>query len=201
MGKRPDTYSVLAQEAPFHDGESLMPQQATSIDDVIRRLTEIVEESATRPSRLGYFAALYRKVTITVKQHIDAGDYFEDNARMERLDVLFANRFLQAYDQLQAGTPTRCWGLAFQVTHQWWPIALQHQLLGINAHINLDLGIAAAQTVGTGNLASLHGDFNRINDLLAGLVGDVKEELASRSSCTRARARRSWRASGRPCGG
>ena len=156
-----------------------MPQQATSIDDVIRRLTEIVEESATRPSRLGYFAALYRKVTITVKQHIDAGDYFEDNARMERLDVLFANRFLQAYDQLQAGTPTRCWGLAFQVTHQWWPIALQHQLLGINAHINLDLGIAAAQTVGTGNLASLHGDFNRINDLLAGLVGDVKEELAS----------------------
>lgn len=155
-----------------------MPQQAASIDEVIRRLTEIVEESATRPLRLGYFAALYRKVTITIKQRIDAGDFFEDNARMERLDVIFANRYLQAYDQIQAGAPTRCWGFAFQETRQWWPIALQHLLLGMNAHINLDLGIAAVQTVGAGDLAPLQGDFIRINDLLAGLVGDVKAELA-----------------------
>lgn len=155
-----------------------MPQQAASIDEVIRRLTEIVEESAAKPSRLGYFTALYRKVTITIKQRIEAGDFFEDNARMERLDVIFANRYLQAYDQIQAGVPTRCWGFAFQETRQWWPIALQHLLLGMNAHINLDLGIAAVETVGAGDLAPLQGDFFRINALLAGLVGDVKAELA-----------------------
>lgn len=155
-----------------------MPPQATSIDEVIQRLTKIVEKSKREPSRLGYFAALYRKVTVTVRQRLAAGDYFEDNARMERLDVIFANRFLHAHDLIQAGKPPRCWGFAFQVSHQWWPIALQHLLLGINAHINLDLGIAAAQTVEAGDLAPLHGDFNRINDLLAGLVAEVQEELA-----------------------
>ncbi len=152
---------------------------AQSIDDVIRRLTEIIEHSKQRQSRLGYFAALYRKVTIRVKERIDARDYFEDNERMERLDVIFASRYLHAYDQWQTEAhPTQSWEFAFQASRQWWPIVLQHLLLGMNAHINLDLGIAAVQTVGAEGLPSLHADFNRINDLLAGLVGDVKQELA-----------------------
>lgn len=154
--------------------------QAKTIDEVIERLTLIVEDAKAKPSRLGYFAVLYREVTIAVKQRIDRGDYFDDNARMEKFDVNFANRYLAAYDTMQSGfKPTRCWDYAFQVTPQWWPITLQHLLLGINAHINLDLGIAALETVGSQGLQALHADFNRINDLLADLVGDVKEKLAS----------------------
>lgn len=150
-----------------------------TIDDVIQRLTEIIARSKEQQSRLGYFAALYRKVTIHVKQQIDAGDYFDDNPRMERLDVTFASRYLHAFDQMQSDErPTQSWEYAFEVSGQWWPIVLQHLLLGMNAHINLDLGIAAVQTVGAAGLPSLQADFNRINELLAGLVGDVKRELA-----------------------
>ena len=61
---------------------------------------------------------------------------------------------------------------------QWWPIVLQHLLLGMNAHINLDLGIAAARTAPGEKLQNLHNDFNKINTILAELVGGVKEELA-----------------------
>lgn len=158
-----------------------MSSEATSIDEVLLQLTEIIEHSIESESRLGYFAALYRKVTQAVKDEIDAGDTFDDNARMERLDVLFANRYIRAYhqwDQRNAEvTPSESWALAFQASDDWWPVVLQHLLLGMNAHINLDLGIAAAETVSPAELPRLKADFDRINTLLASLVGDVTQEL------------------------
>lgn len=120
---------------------------ATTIDDVIQQLTAIVEWSKQNNARMGYFAALYRKVTIQVKKGIQE-NYFDNGPRMERLDVIFANRYIQACYQYQTGqTPTQSWVRAFNATQHWWPIVLQHLLLGMNAHINLDLGIAAAETV------------------------------------------------------
>jgi hypothetical protein len=151
---------------------------ATSIDEVIAQLTAIVEWSKQNNSRIGYFAALYRKVTIQVKKGI-ANNFFDDGPRMERLDVIFANRYINACYQYQSGQkPTQSWVRAFNETEHWRPIVLQHLLMGMNAHINLDLGIAAAETMPTGELADLKGDFDKINGVLAGLVGDVQNELA-----------------------
>lgn len=48
----------------------------------------------------------------------------------------------------------------------------------MNAHINLDLGIAAAETVPPEKLQNLKGDFEKINQVLASLVGGVQDELA-----------------------
>lgn len=155
-----------------------MPEESLSIEEVIGRLAQIVVQTKAENSPLGYFAALYRKVTQQVKSDIDDGR-FEDNARMERLDVIFANRYLDAYDAFRAGrAPTRAWAFSFAAAQQWWPIVLQHLLLGMNAHINLDLGIAAARAAPGDRLAGLRGDFNRINSVLAGLVGEVQGELA-----------------------
>ena len=149
-----------------------------SIDDVISRLDEIVERSRADASRAGYFAALYRKVTVEVKKRIE-DDFFDDGKRMQRLDVLFANRYLEAYEQARAGKqPTKSWQFAFDVSDEWWPIVLQHLLLGINAHINLDLGVAAVETVEPGRLPALRDDFNRINSVLADLTKGVYQELA-----------------------
>jgi hypothetical protein len=151
---------------------------ATTIDDVISQLTAIVVWSKENNSRMGYFAALYRKVTIQVKKGITEG-HFDDGPRMERLDVIFANRYIHACYQYQTGqTPTQSWVRAFDATERWWPIVLQHLLMGMNAHINLDLGIAAAETVPPDQLKNLKGDFNKINGVLASLVGGVQEELA-----------------------
>jgi len=151
---------------------------AKTIDDVISQLTAIVEWSKENNSRMGYFAALYRKVTIKVKEGIQTG-IFEDGPRMERLDVIFANRYIHACYQYQTGQkPTESWVRTFDATERWWPIVLQHLLMGMNAHINLDLGIAAAETVPPEELQDLKGDFEKINEVLAGLVGSVQTELA-----------------------
>ncbi len=155
-----------------------MINQAETIDQAIDQLDEIIDWSRTTKSRLGYFASLYRKVTIKVKEGI-AENFFDDGERMERLDVIFANRYLAAVEAYRNNVqPTNCWIYSFQVAKQRWPIVLQHLLLGMNAHINLDLGIAAARTVSSTALPSLHDDFNRINKILSGLVGNVQNDLA-----------------------
>jgi len=150
---------------------------AQTIEEVIARLIGIIEFSRREPSRLGYFAALYRKVTISVREGVLSGR-FEDGARMERLDVNFANRYLEAYElHRKDGTPTASWQISFEAAGQWRPLILQHLLLGINAHINLDLGVAAVETCPGDQLPPLKHDFDMINKLLADLVQPVQDEI------------------------
>jgi hypothetical protein len=152
-----------------------MPSQ--TIDEIIAQLSEIVDHSRRESSRLGYFAALYRKITTRVKEGIQNGR-FEDGARMERLDVNFANRYLEAYELQRKGeVPTASWQVSFEAAGHWRPLILQHLLLGINAHINLDLGIAAVETSHGDQLASLKHDFDLINRLLAELVQPVQDKI------------------------
>ena len=152
--------------------------ESGSIEEAIDRLTAVVNWARDSGSRIGYFAALYRQVTIRVREGIRNGE-FDDNARMERFDVIFANRYLQALTALSTQTePSRVWMFAFSSCETYWPIVLQHLLLGMNAHINLDLGIAAAEAMRGGDLENLHDDFDRINDVLASLVDDVQHKLA-----------------------
>ncbi len=149
-----------------------------TIDEVIGELDTIIAVARREECRTGYFAALYRKVTIEVKRGIEAGAY-DDGPRMERVDVHFANRYLDAVGAYRRGEAvSESWRLAFEASQTWSPLVLQHLLLGMNAHINLDLGIAAASVAPGDQLPALHDDFNRINTLLGSLVGDVKAELA-----------------------
>ena len=153
-----------------------MPAQ--TIDDVIDQLDGIIHWAKKSNSRLGYFPALYRKVTIEVRQRIADG-CFDDGLRMERLDVQFANRYLDAFEAYVAGDRlSASWQVALDASHDWSAIVLQHLLLGINAHINLDLGIAAAQTCPGDSIESLHDDFNRINQVLSSLVKNVELALS-----------------------
>ena len=152
--------------------------KAQTIDQVILYLDEIILEAKQSKNRLGYFAALYRKVTIEVKKGIEE-NFFDDGERMERLDIIFANRYLEAYNQYKNRLePTQSWKLAFDAAKQWRPIVLQHLFLGMNAHIDLDLGIAAAQSVEGQDISALRSDFNKINQILSSLLNNVQQDLA-----------------------
>ena len=149
-----------------------------TIDGVVERLSKIIERSIEDDSRLGYFAALYNRVTQRVREGVKNCE-FEDNERMEQLDVVFANRYLAAYDAYHAGeAPSRCWLLSFEKARSPHPIVLQHLLLGMNAHIHLDLGVAAARTCPGKELMGLMGDFEKINEVLASLAPEVEQELS-----------------------
>jgi hypothetical protein len=150
---------------------------ANTIDEVIGQLDDIIARSIREQNRMGYFAALYRKVTAKVKEGIAEGR-FDNGPRMERFDVTFANRFLTALSQFQTGQqPSLCWLASFKAAASWRPIILQQLLLGMNAHINFDLGIAAAEIAPGDELPSLEHDFNEINIILAGLVANVMSEI------------------------
>jgi len=143
----------------------------------VDRLDLILEECRRSRSRLGYFAALYRNVTVRVMEEIHRGR-FQDGPRMERLDVIFANRYLEAYHAFRVGGPvTRSWREAFGVATEWRPVVLQHLLLGMNAHINLDLGIAAAETSPGVELPGLRDDFVEITLLLGEMLELVQGAL------------------------
>ncbi len=151
---------------------------ARSIDEVLLKLTEIIEICKHEQSRLGYFPALYRRVTESVKANIESGQ-FEDGPRMERLDVAFANRYFEAWDAWRSRRGmTLSWRLAFEAGARSEPVILQHLLCGMNAHINLDLAIVTAASSGDSPIVSLKNDFDKINQILAGLIGQVERELA-----------------------
>lgn len=150
-----------------------------SIAEVLIRMDEIVSECRSKESRIGYFAVLYRQVTLRIKQGI-LNREFEDNPRMEKLDILFAKRFIDAYELwLQGKQPTKSWKIAFDASQSNSYLVLQHLFLGINAHINLDLGIAASQTMEGSDLNEIRNDFNKINSILAELVDGVKANIST----------------------
>jgi len=154
-----------------------MPQP-TSIDEVIAQLSDIITTETAAASNLAFFPVLYKKVTERIKLGIENKE-FEDNPRMEKLDVLFAGRYIEAYRQFKAGeAPSQCWEVAFLAAANKKFIIMQHLLLGINAHINLDLGIAVAETVGeNGEMSRIENDFNKINEILAAMVDGVEKSI------------------------
>ncbi len=149
----------------------------TTIDGVIAEMESIIVECIRTNNRAGYFAALYYTVTCRIKKGIEAKE-FEDNARMERLDVAFANRYLDAWYTWQSGgEPSLSWKAAFNASQHWSPVVLQHLLLGMNAHINLDLGAATVETMKGEDINGIHRDFNLINTILASMVYKVISQL------------------------
>lgn len=146
----------------------------TNIDEVIIQLDAIIVAESSANSSLAFFPILYKKVTKRIQIGIQNNE-FEDNPRMERLDVIFANRYIEAYKLFKAGQKvTESWQMAFDAA-QKKIIIMQHLLLGINAHINLDLGIAVAETIGrNGAMESIKNDYYKINAILATLVAGVE---------------------------
>jgi len=145
------------------------------IDAIVERLDAVVADARARARRKGFFAAMYRQVTLTVRREVEAGS-FDDDARMERFVALFAGRYLDAVQLSEAGgQPTRSWRAAFRAGERSDRVILQHVLLGMNAHINLDLAVVAATIAPGDTIDDLKDDFGRINDILQRLMDPLQD--------------------------
>ncbi len=137
-------------------------------------LDEVTAAARLRRDRLGWFAAMYRQTTRTVRDRVAAG-LFDDAERMSVFVERFAGRYLAPLAAWQAGLPVpRSWRVAFRASTGRDTIILQHLLLGMNAHINLDLAVVAAEVSPGEEIESLRGDFMRINDILGALMPRVR---------------------------
>ena len=151
--------------------------RATTIKEVLEQLDAIIEESIATNSRMGLFAYVYRRTTAEIASEIGLGN-FEDNVRLEILDVEFANLYLDAYNAYKTNKPvSSAWAYAFDNIHQPLTI-LQHIMLGMNAHINLDLGVATASTVTGKEIHVIEGDFNKVNDILFQITNELQDRLS-----------------------
>lgn len=150
------------------------------IDTAEGLLEELRREAlaaGARDDRGGYFAALYALMTERVCRGLSEGR-FREPERLQVLTCHFAARYLSALRAYrEGGTPPKSWQIAFDAGDRWRPIILQHLLLGMNAHINFDLGISAAQISEQSSLQDVEADFNEINAILAELLGDVQDRL------------------------
>ena len=150
---------------------------ATSLNEVIAQQEAILNWCRTKESRVGYFAMLYRRMTQQVQEAIAAGQ-FEDGGRMEKLIVNFANFYLQAWHSYRERLTTgKAWGQVFMNAEKNNLVVLQHLILGINTHINLDLAKAAVQTCPGDAIYDLKYDFEKINDIIEALAQQIQNCL------------------------
>lgn len=137
----------------------------------------IVESCRAEGSRLGVFPAMYHRVTVTVADGLADG-HFTDADRVSRLVSVFAGFYLDAYAAKRAGrSPSRSWDLSFDFAGRGKGSIVQHLLLGMNAHINLDLGVATAAVSAREDLDALRSDFDLVNGVLFALLDTFQEGL------------------------
>ncbi|HNB81390.1 MAG TPA: DUF5995 family protein [Chitinophagaceae bacterium] len=155
-----------------------MLSPCTTIDQVVDRLEAITRESRQSKNPLGYFAALYLGVTRRVQQGLKQGE-FSRPEQMEKLDVVFANRYFEALELFKQGKPcSKSWYETFRASTTQRLTVLQHLVMGMNAHIHFDLGLAAVETVRMNPLETVREDFFTINTILAGMIETVELRMS-----------------------
>ena len=151
-------------------------KRPTTIDEVLAELDKIVEVAVAENNTAAIFAYVYRRTTAAIKQGIEEG-IFEDNERMHQFDVLFANLYIEAWHGYRnQKVISESWRIAFEAEKENL-IILQHLILGMNAHINLDLGHAAAQIMKDKQLEDLKSDFMKVNQILFSLTDELQQGL------------------------
>ncbi len=153
---------------------------AGSLNEITERLTQIIADARANADPTGFFAALFRTMLVEVKLNIDAGR-FSDPERMVRLDLDLGARYFAALDAFRAGrAPSACWRVSFKADSDDGLLILQHLLLGTNAHVNFDLGISTAKVTGdTEQLSAFKTDFDAVRDIVAKVVDEVQDRVAS----------------------
>jgi hypothetical protein len=155
-------------------------ENVKTIDDVIGTFEQIIGWSMEAKTPIGYFAVIYKQATVAIHDAIKDGK-FTDPERMVQFQLTFARRYFKALNDYNSEepfkSPTHVWKQSFDANALNEPIIFQHLLTGLNAHMNLDLGVAAA-TVGRGSMQTLRCDFNVVNSVLGHQVEGVLDAVA-----------------------
>jgi hypothetical protein len=155
-----------------------VPGPVETIDAVIARL-EAIGASLPATDGVGYFNRLYLAVTQAIQEKA-SHQTFEDEAFVRRLDVVFANLYLAAYDSWEAGASCPpAWRPLFDSREHAWRLPIQFALAGMNAHICHDLPLAVVTTCEEQGIvpdddSPQHRDYTQVNRTLAEVEERVK---------------------------
>jgi hypothetical protein len=190
MSTWPESMRALSERV------SLVPANRT-VDEVVDRLTAIERDldgffspdgggpAARRdrpplPDGVACFNGMYLRVTEAVRDELPS---FESPAFVERLDVLFAEFYFQAFEAAAAGAwISKAWAPLFARRAER-RLALQFAITGMNAHINNDLAHALVLTWGEmggapGRDSPERRDYERVNAILERVETEIKVPLS-----------------------
>ena len=162
--------------------EPTPPGPPGSIADVISRLREI-DASLPPGDGLASFNRVYLQMTESVSAAAGRGG-FDDPAFIERLDVVFAQRYFDALAS-EARCPElvpHAWRSLFEARRREGITPLRFAVAGMNAHINFDLVLAVVAVCEERGSAPVpggaaHRDYQRIDAVLASTADGVKAWL------------------------
>lgn len=155
-----------------------LPAPARQLPDVHSVITALRAAGAGMDAADGvrHFNEMYLRVTELVEEQL-AGGYFTNREFLERLDVVFAQLYLDAVAAARAGeVVAQCWEPVFAARRA--PRAsIQFAVAGMNAHINHDLAVALVETCRQLGInprsRSVRADYDRVSILL----GEVHEQV------------------------
>ena len=155
-----------------------------TIDEVVDVMQKI-DDALPGNDGLKWFNSLYLLVTKEVLAN-QPGTGWYDAAWIARLDVVFANLYFSAIENLgsHAATTPSSWSALFEARHRAGIDRIQFALAGMNAHINHDLPIALVQTNEELGLnpdlnSREHSDFQQVNNILEAVLPDALQFLAT----------------------
>lgn len=154
-----------------------------SIDELIESMERIEKQLDDQGDQRRFFHSTYLRTTKAVRDEVRRGG-FEDNAWVERWDLVFAGLYLRAFEEYEAtGNAPGPWPIAFETAADRSLPPLRHVLLGMNAHINYDLAQALVAVIGPdefGDAALIERrgrDHRHIDSVLAARVAAEDDEL------------------------
>src|ERR1700704_260486 len=160
-----------------------------SVEEVIERLEEIQHYAEAHELRgqhdgVACFSYLYRRITTRVLEGIGSGR-FEDGDFVALLDVVFANRYLDALraSVLSPIDVPDAWSALFERRAHPHITRLQFAAAGVNAHVNFDLAVAVADTCtqseSAPQLGAKHQSYQEINAIFAEEMQSLREHFES----------------------
>jgi hypothetical protein len=154
---------------------------ALTIDEVIA-LLQSLEQTLPASDGVRWFNRLYLDVTLAVREYCSTGP-LKAPPFLQQLDVLFANKFFDAYDAAESGGRIpACWAPLFDARHDARIAPLQFALAGMNAHIGHDLAIGvvemcqALDVVPTDDCPQ-HADYDAVNAIMGKTEAQTKQWL------------------------
>lgn len=170
----------------------------TSVAEAIDRMEAITSE-APEHDGLARFNVLYTDITTTVATGLGDGTFL-DVEFLDRLDVVFANRYFDALRKWgtdRRDEVPRVWRVLLERRDDPRVNEIQFVVAGVNAHINFDLAASLDQTCAEIGAPLGHGDqrvdYDEINDIFdarykllrdeftVGLVDEIDEGRVARA--------------------
>lgn len=168
---------VLADVGPAQDPAPASPEALDALSTTVDRMTERWETLDAACDPVAVFALLYLVTTETVVAHIEDG-FFDDNEFVAWWTIAFAERYevaIDAWMEDDTDAISQPWLDAFQRTSSGQTTVTEDALLGINVHVNYDLGLVTeAEDIVEEQRKE---DYDRINEVLAASRPDSRQAL------------------------